>query len=218
MPLKRTGFLTLLAVVLLAIGIAILFLPNALASASSRGIEVVVIRFLGLYGFLFLSIAALTTPFLVEITRAFGRPFIKVHHAFAAIGIVLVTLHPIFNALQTLTLEVFVPIFSSWTSFWIYAGRPALYLFYIGIVAALLRIKHPRYWRIFHALVYVVLFFGIIHANLLGGDFTNIGIQIIYDALFSASIVGLVYKRYKNFAIRRKYRNLRNQPKNETKN
>lgn len=217
MPLKRTGYLILLSILFLAITIAVLFLPNALTPASMRGVEVALIRFLGLYGFLFLSITALTTPFLVEITRAFGRSFIKIHHAFAATGLLLITLHPIFNALQTLTLQVFVPIFSSWISFWTYAGRLALYLLYIGIAAALLRMKSPRYWRIFHALVYVVLFFGIVHANLLGGDFTNIGMQVIFDTLFVASIVGLVYKRYRNYAIRRKYQNLKkNQPKNET--
>lgn len=216
MPLKKTGFLILLAVALLAIGIAILFLPSAFNNSSTPRVDVVLIRFLGLYGFLLLSIAALMSPFLVEITRAFGRPFIRIHHAFAAIGILLITLHPIFNALQTLTLAVFIPIFSSWLSFWIYAGRPALYLFYIGIGAALLRMKTPKYWRIFHALIYVVLFFGIVHANLLGEDFTNIGIQIIFDALFSASIVGLAYKRYRNFTIRRKYRDFNNQSKNKT--
>jgi DMSO/TMAO reductase YedYZ heme-binding membrane subunit len=66
--------------------------------------------------------------------------------------------------------------------------------------------KIPKYWRVFHGLIYVVLFFGIVHANLLGEDFANLGIKLTFDALFASSIAGLGYKRYKNYRVRMKYR------------
>lgn len=206
MALKRTGIVVLVAIALLAVGIAVLVMPNALENVAIVGVDSVLIRFLGLYGFLFLGIAALTTPFLAGVTLDFGAPFKRIHHTFAAVGIVLISLHPIFNSFQILSLRVFVPRFDSWTVFWALAGRPALYLFYIALGAAFLRIKIPRYWRVFHGLIYVVLFFGIVHANLLGEDFANLGIKLTFDALFASSIAGLGYKRYKNYRVRMKYR------------
>jgi len=128
---------------------------------------------------------------------------LKVHHTFSAFGIALITLHPVFNAVQRLSLTVFVPNFGSWERFWMLAGRPALIILYIGLLAVFLRRKIPRYWRPFHALMYVVLFFGIVHASLIGDDFANVGIMLIFDALFVASIGAFVYKRYANYRIRR---------------
>jgi hypothetical protein len=46
-----------------------------------------------------------------------------------------------------------------------------------------------------------VLLFGIVHANLLGDSFQNLGIVIIFDALFSAAIAGFVLKRYRNHQL-----------------
>ena len=53
------------------------------------------IRLLALNGFLALSIAAILTPFIKEVTLFFKKSFIKVHHYFAAAGLLLITLHPV---------------------------------------------------------------------------------------------------------------------------
>jgi predicted ferric reductase len=164
----------------------------------------VAVRFFGLYGFLFLSVATLTTPFLREVTQAFGKPFLKVHHVFSILGIVFISLHPVFNAIERFSLSVFVPNFDSWDRFWLLAGRPAFIILYVAVVAALLRVKAPKYWRPFHALMYVVLLFGIVHANLIGNDFESLGIMFIFNALFIASLAGLVVKRYRNYQLKRK--------------
>jgi len=52
--------------------------------------------------------------------------------------------------------------------------------------------------------MYVVLLFGIVHANLIGDDFQNVGIMVIFNALFLWSIVGFVVKRFRNYFGRRK--------------
>ena len=84
-----------------------------------------------------------------------------------------------------------------------FAGRPAFIILYIALFAAVvLRTKTPKYWRPFHALMYVVLLFGIVHANLLGGDFENLGIMIIFNALFLMSIASFALKRYRNHRVR----------------
>mgnify|MGYP000134032735 CR=1 FL=1 len=153
MPLKRAGVVFLLGIAVLAVIIAVLFLPNATDVDLTR----LAVRFFGLYGYLFLSVATLITPFLREVTQAFGRPFLKVHHSFAIVGLILVTLHPVFNAIERLSLSVFVPRFDSWNLFWLFAGRPAFILIYIAVFAAFLRVKSAKYWRTFHALMYVAV-------------------------------------------------------------
>ena len=196
MALKREGVLVLLGIAVLAVVIGLLVFPG-----SEEDFVHVLVMFFGLYGFLFLSLATLITPFLKEITQAFGKPFLKIHHAFSILGIVFITLHPVFNAIDRLSLSVFVPRLDSWDRFWMLAGRPAFIILYIALFAAVLRAKAPKYWRPFHALIYIVLLFGIVHANLLGDSFQNLGIVIIFDALFSAAIAGFVLKRYRNHQL-----------------
>jgi len=200
MPLKRAGIVMLLGIIALAVIIAVLVLPEALPEVAEEGPVHLLVRLSGLYGFLFLGVATLITPFLKEITQAFGKPFLRIHHAFSILGIVFITLHPVFNAIQRLNLSVFVPRFDSWITFWRLAGRPAFIILYIALFAAFLRAKAPKYWRPFHALMYIVLLFGIVHANLIGDDFGNVGIMIIFNALFLASIAVFAIKRFRNYA------------------
>ncbi len=199
MPLKRVGVFFLLGIAFLTVVIAVLFLPSTIDADFMRS----AIRFFALYGYLFLSVTALVTPFLREITQAFGKPFLKVHHSFAVLGSVFITLHPIFNALE-ISLSVFLPNFASWMNFWTLAGRPAFILIYIAVFAAILRAKASKYWRAFHSLMYVALFFGLVHANLIGNDFRTLGIALIYDALFVASLMGFAFKRYRSYQLKRR--------------
>jgi DMSO/TMAO reductase YedYZ heme-binding membrane subunit len=202
MPLNRAGIVMLLGIIALSVIIAVLVLPEALPEVAEEeeGLVHVLVRLFGLYGFLFLGVATLITPFLKEVTQAFGKPFLRIHHAFSILGIIFITLHPVFNAIQRLSLSVFVPRFDSWERFWMFAGRPAFIILYIALLAAFLRAKAPKYWRPFHALMYIVLLFGIVHANLIGDDFGNVGIMIIFNALFVASIAVFAIKRFRNYA------------------
>jgi predicted ferric reductase len=198
MVLKKTGAMILLGIGALGLLIAALALPAIFKADPVLGL----IRIFALYGYLFVSVAVFTTPFLKEITLSFGKSFLKVHHAFAIMGVVLITLHPIFDAVLVLSPLVFVPKTSSWIAFWAFAGSPAFALFYIAVLASVLRAKALKYWRTFHALMYVVLFFGVVHANLLGEDFQNLGITILFDSLFVTAILSFALKRYRNHKLR----------------
>jgi DMSO/TMAO reductase YedYZ heme-binding membrane subunit len=153
-----------------------------------------------------LAVATAITPFIKEVTVYFGQPFMRVHHALAVLGVVFATLHPVFFALQRVNILVFLPRFDSWIVFWELAGRPALYIIYIASAAALLRRMFPRYWRYFHALMYVVLIFVIVHANLIGTDFQNLAIMVVLNALFVVAISALILKRYFNYQRRKRTR------------
>ncbi len=156
----------------------------------------VIARLTALWGFLALGIAAILTPFLREIVKVFSRPFLSVHHIFAAVGLLLPTLHPVTLAIASLNPAIFIPVFSPWGRFWALAGRPALYLLYIAFAAVLLRKYIPKYWRWVHGLMYVVLLFAIVHGNLIGDDFENPVIWVLFNTLFALAIAAFVLKRW----------------------
>jgi methionine sulfoxide reductase heme-binding subunit len=159
------------------------------------------IRLFALWGYICLAVAAIMTPFLKEIYKMFGKPFLKVHHFFAFSGLLLITLHPAYAAFQSRSAAVLIPVFTSWYGFWVYAGRPALIVLYLAIIVVLFR-KKLKFWRIIHSLMYLVLFLGFIHAFLIGTDFNNILIKIIYSVLFAFTIASFIIKRlqlYKAF-------------------
>jgi hypothetical protein len=166
-----------------------------------------------LNGFIALSIAAILTPFIKEVTLFFKKSFIKVHHYFAASGLLLITLHPISVVIQALNPALFLPNVGSFYLFLFYGGSVALIAIYTAFGAVLLRRKAVAYWRPFHALMYLALFFAVIHGNLAGYDFQNVYLMAIYDGLFVAVIVAFVLKRFQFYKIKAQRKKVINQPK-----
>ena len=192
------GYLVLTVIILLFISITTLLLLNT-PSASFY----LFIRLFALWGYTFLAIATILTPFLKETGRIFGRPFIKIHHIFAFTGLGLITLHPVSYSIETMSASVFKPVFDSWSGFWVNAGRPAIIILYLALIAVLLR-KKIKPWRIIHSLMYIVLLMGFVHGNLVGTDFTNTGILIIFSILFGLAIITFVAKRIQIYRIRKR--------------
>ncbi len=162
------------------------------------------LRIFALLGFTFLSIAIIITPFLKEITLYFKKPFLRIHHYFAALGLTLITLHPIVLAIMLMNPAVFIPTVGSINAFFMNGGRQALIIIYIALVAVLLRRRMTAYWRPIHALMYVALFFGIVHADLIGTDFDNLFILIVFNTLFAAAIAAFVLKRYQTYRLKKR--------------
>lgn len=160
------------------------------------------VRLFALNGFIALSIATIMAAFLKEVTLFFKKPFTRIHHYFAAAGLVLITLHPLTIAIRFLNPTVFIPNLNSLYDFLYFGGRPALILIFVAFVAVLLRRKMLRYWRWFHALMYFALFFGLVHANLSGTDFGNVAILIVFNGLFAATLVAFGLKRWQFYRIK----------------
>jgi DMSO/TMAO reductase YedYZ heme-binding membrane subunit len=97
--------------------------------------------------------------------------------------------------------SILLPNFASLYSFF-YGGSIALISVYIAFGSVLLRKKAVAYWRPFHALMYVALFFGVLHANLWGMDFQNIYVTVIYDGLFAGVLVAFGLKRWQLYKIK----------------
>ncbi|MGE5533205.1 MAG: hypothetical protein ACM3UN_02510 [Bacillota bacterium] len=185
------------------VGFALMISVIPLTTNSSDPFDLF-IRLLALNGYLALSIAAIMTPFLKEITLFFKKSFVTVHHYFAAAGLLLITLHPISVAVQALNPTILLPNFSSVYSFFFYGGSIALISIYVAFGSVLLRKKITGYWRPFHAIMYIALFFGVVHGNLWGMDFQNIYITIIYDGLFVGVLLAFGFKRFQSYQIKKR--------------
>ncbi len=185
MPVTRKGIVLVSLIVLLFAGVGVVALSSQSYYATPLGI---LIRICGLYGFMMISFALMLTPSPAGVYHTFGAPFLRVHHFFAAFGIVLITVHPISFAILAMTPRVFIPTFQSWINFWISGGSVALILLYVAVIGVLLRKRLLR-WRYLHAMMYLVLFFAVVHANLIGTDFLNPFIRGIYTALFAVVIL-----------------------------
>lgn len=182
MPVTRTGWLVIAAItVLFAIPIGVVA-ANPSLSPYTTGIRVA-----GLTGFIALAVAMIMTSFLPEIYRNFGKPFLRVHHIFAAAGIILVTLHPVFLAIRLMALTVFLPAFGSLYEFFALGGRLALILMYMALAGVFLRAAIPAWWRGVHALMWVVLVLALIHGILIGTDFREPLVAALFVTLTIAA-------------------------------
>ncbi len=198
-------------ILVLLFGFAISFL--ALLTYHSNPVTLA-IRLLALNGYIALSIAAIMTPFLKEITLFFRKPFTKVHHYFAAAGLTLITLHPLVLAVQTLNPIILLPNTGSLYLFFFFGGSIALIMIYVAFGAVLLKRKITTYWRPFHVLMYVGLFFGVVHGNLQGFDLQNVDFKVIYDGQFVAALAAFSLKRWQFYQFRARMKRL--QKSNET--
>ena len=183
------GAITVIFIVLTVISL------TTLASSPLRS----AVQLFAIWGLYFILISSIMTAFLKEMYKAFGVPFIKVHHFFAIAGIVFATLHPVAFAIEVSTARVFIPATESWIAFWELAGRPAIYLIYIAVAAGVLRKKLKNSWRKIHALMYVVAVFLIVHANLIGTNFGTLTVSIIMNGLFAFSMGAMIYKQVQKY-------------------
>jgi len=157
-------------------------------------------RFFALFGLLSLLISSIMAAFTKEIYQIFGKPFKTVHHFIALFGLGLIILHPVLFVVNTRNPMAFVPDFSSWLSFWVLAGRPALYLIILAVIAGFLQRRIKKWWRYIHAFNYIAVVFGVIHGLLIGTNLsTSIAPKIIYIILLVAVATAFVIKRYQTY-------------------
>ncbi len=152
-------------------------------------------RITGLAGIASLFIAIVLSLLVRQSRQIFGVAYLKVHHLFSIIGLILISLHPVIMAIDFGTSRIFIPDFSSWNTFLANAGRPALYLIYIATIAAILRKNIAKYWRYIHSLLYLAFILGAIHGILSGSDLTNPVLHALYIAMIVAVMIIFFYKR-----------------------
>jgi hypothetical protein len=165
---KNTPYLILAGLVSLIVVIGLLSLDPLQPQESWLAW---LIRGAALLGYWAVFLSILSSAYLRELIRFFGRSFVKVHHAASVTGLVLIALHPAAVAINASSFSVFVPRFDSLLTFLRLGGRFAWYLIGIASLAALLRANLKRSWRVVHYLNYVAFFLASVHASLIGTTF-----------------------------------------------
>lgn len=186
---KRLLIVILFVVLYVAVSLPVLLNPSSEWTGS-------LVRFCALAGFTSLFLSAVLSAFTREVYQIFSRPFMGLHHIFAAAGMILITVHPLTLAILSMDLTVFLPDFSSLEAFLALGGRAAIYLFYFALAAAFARRAVPKYWRFVHGFIYVGLVLAYVHGLLIGTDFVNPMIAGLFTVMLAISFLVLFYKRY----------------------
>jgi sulfoxide reductase heme-binding subunit YedZ len=181
---------------LVLIGVVALILVSGLISLRPYGTPLNwLIRGAALMGYLAVFLSAVSSAYMRQVIRLFGRPFVKVHHVLSVTGLALVTLHPLGVAINAGSLSVFLPRFDSWVVFLELGGRPAWYLIAAASLAAVLRKSIGRNWRTVHLLNYVAFLLGTVHAVMIGTDFQHTIAKAVSVALALVIVVIFIQKR-----------------------
>ncbi|GAB4403479.1 MAG: hypothetical protein Kow00123_14570 [Anaerolineales bacterium] len=154
------------------------------------------IRGLALTGYQLVFWAIVSSAYVPQLVRFFGRPFIKIHHLASVTGLVCITLHPILVAVDSRSAGVFLPRFDSMQVFLQLGGRPAWYLIALAVAAALLRQRLGAGWRAVHMANYVAFALATAHANLLGGNFQSPVLRVGSWVLLAAMVAAFARRRF----------------------
>jgi sulfoxide reductase heme-binding subunit YedZ len=154
-----------------------------------------VVRGAALLGYVAVFLASMSSLYLRELVRFFGRSFVKVHHVLSIAGLALITLHPISVIASFGTLSVILPRFGSVRAFLEWGGPPAWDLLIIASVAALLRTSLKKSWRTLHYLNYLAFLLGTVHSLLIGTDTQLWPVRVVAILMALAVVYAFVRKR-----------------------
>jgi len=186
---KNTWVLILCGVVALLLTVGIVALDSLNTPLDG------IIRAGALMGYLGVFFAALSSNYMRELTRFFGRSFIKVHHIVSATALVALTVHAVGVAWRSGSASAFLPSFASWRLFFSLGGRPAFWLLAVTSLTALFRTAIGKNWKVIHWLNYLVFILGTIHAQMIGPNFQHIGVRIVSGIMMLVLIGVFVWKR-----------------------
>ncbi len=181
----------LIAGVVLALSVAGAVVALDPLSASTEG----VIRVAAVSGYLTIFLAALSSNYMRELTRFFGRAFVRVHHVASLTALVALLVHAATVVWRAGSVSVVVPLLSSARVFVSQGGRPALWLILIAAAVALLRKKIGTQWKMIHRFNYLAFLLGTIHAQMLGRNFQHLAVRIVSAAMAAGVVVVFVLKR-----------------------
>jgi DMSO/TMAO reductase YedYZ heme-binding membrane subunit len=197
---KNTWLLVVSGIAAVVLVVLVLVLDTVLSPTDG------VIRFGALLGYLGVFLASLSSLYMRELTRYFGRPFPKVHHAVSITAGVALLIHAVTVAWRAQSMVTFLPVFTSPLAFFALGGRPAFWLIAITVVTAFFRASIGKNWKFIHWLNYVAFFLGTAHAILIGSTFYNrLPLQIL-AVLMSLVLVGVFVLKRRTEQMRRRKR------------
>jgi hypothetical protein len=197
---KNTWVLVVSGVLALLLVVGVVALDRVAAPING------IIRGAALFGYVCVFLTSLASNYMVELTRYFGRPFVKTHHVVSVAALVALATHAVSVAWRAGTPAVFVPSVRSLYSFFSLGGRPAFWLLAITSLTALFRTSIGKSWKQIHWLNYIVFFLATAHAQLIGANFTHLSVRIVSILMAVGLVVVFVLKRRTEYQRRQRRR------------
>jgi DMSO/TMAO reductase YedYZ heme-binding membrane subunit len=154
------------------------------------------VRATALFGFSCIFLTILSTEYMRYLLKLFGKPFLMVHHMLAVTGLVLIAMHPLALALLAHDPRAYTLHISSLRAFLVWGGQPALLLFGVAVLAAVLRKRIKSVWRLMHWLNYLAFILAFVHSWLLGSNVTTSALRYIWQAMTAIVVAVFLYKRF----------------------
>ena len=148
-------------------------------------------------GYMYVFLACLSSAFLQDMNRYFGRPYLRVHHLLATMGLTLLSIHGLTVAWDSRSAAVFLPRLDSVEGFLLWGGPPAYILIWIAVIAAAMRMSIGARWRLLHWLNYIAFMLGTVHALMIGTDFSNSAPGWVATAMALVVIAVFLNKRHR---------------------
>jgi hypothetical protein len=146
------------------------------------------IRAAALVGYLCIFLAVVSSNFMRELTKYFGRPFVRVHHVASLTALAALFLHATMVAWTWKMPAVFIPSIS-------FPQALAFWLLAVAALVAVFRKAIGRKWKYVHWINYFVFLLGTFHAQILGTNFKHLGIRIVSITMAIVVIFLFVWKR-----------------------
>ena len=187
-----------IAVLLAVTGISAVVIIIVMQTPGSGLIDYSV-RVLALFGYFAFFTAVVSSSFMKQLYRYFGKPFIKVHHAIALTAFALMLMHPAAAVIQYGTPAYLLPQTSSVSMFLYFAGAPALYFVAAAVVTAFLSRIFRKSWRYIHWLNYIAFFLVTVHGLMIGTDFQLVPVRITVFIMAATAAILFVHRRLRQF-------------------
>ena len=157
------------------------------------------IRAAAVLGYVGVFMAGLSSNYMRELTRFFGRPFFKVHHVASVTALVALAMHSTSVVVRSQSPRLFVPS----------AQTPqalALWLLALASLVALFRKnkKLRKIWKVVHWANYLAFLIGTLHAQNLGANFQHVVIRIASILMAVTLVAVFVWKRIRDRRAKRK--------------
>ena len=153
------------------------------------------VRIAALWAYTALFLGILSSEYVREMRKLLGQPYLRVHHALAVSGLLLMLVHPLSYAIRVNSLSVFVPVWRPLGSALTLGGRPGLYLVWTAVLAAVARRRLKDVWKAIHWLNYVAFALIFAHAWLLGQDIARGPLRAVWLAMAVVVLIVVVHKR-----------------------
>jgi DMSO/TMAO reductase YedYZ heme-binding membrane subunit len=146
------------------------------------------VRAAAVTGYICIFLAVVSSNYMRELTKFFGRPFIRVHHIASLTALSALVIHAVTVAWSWKMPAIFIPSMDmpQALAFWLLA---------MAALSAFFRKTIGKRWKYVHWINYLVFLLGTIHAQALGANFQHLGIRIISIVMALIVVFLFVWKR-----------------------